>query len=172
MYIEDLTKLPPDHPPSPYRFPIQIQKGDKWGQGILQDGLILYTIGWLGDNVPNIGVTPSRCISRLWGAYESKLVISDGTAGWHDCELCHGKDEWYPGGEIGPLTEWQGRQQRIYGHGHFLIRYNDIVYLAPVMILHYILDHEYKPPDVFIDAVVLGKFLAPEDLLWIDTNDG
>ncbi len=170
MHIEDLTEFPTGHPPSPYNFPIQIQKGHKWGQGILKDGLTLIAVGWLGDSVPQKGETSSNCISRLWKAYETNHGISDGSHGWHDCELCHGKDEWYPGGEVGPITEWQGRQQRVYGHGHFLIYYNKNVYLSPVLILHYILDHEYKPPDAFIDAVDQGKFLTLEDLLWIESD--
>ena len=168
MFIEDLTKLPPGHPPSPYNFPIQIHKRGKWGEGILPDGLTLYTVGWVGNTLPNKGETPSRIISRLWEAYELKLVISDGTQGWHDCELCSGKDEWYPGGKIGPIVNRQGRQLRIYGHGHFLIRLEEFVYLCPALILHYILDHEYKPPDGFIDAVNQGSFLTLEDLIWIE----
>jgi len=170
MYIEDITQLPPTQPPTPYNFPVSIRKDKRWGQGILQDGLILCAVGWLGDYVPCEGKTPSECISRIFDAYKSKLVISDGTAGWHNCELCHGDDEWYPDGEVGPIISWQGRQLRIYGHGHFLIQYNETVYLSPVLILHYILDHAYKPPSVFIEAVEEGKFLTQKDLVWIEND--
>ena len=170
MNIKDLTQFPAGHPPSPYNFPIQFQKGNKWGEVFLQDGLTLITIGWLGDCIPNRGATSSKCISRLWDAYEAELVISDGTAGWHDCELCHGEDEWYPGGQVGQIHEWQGRQLRIYGHGHFLNQYNEIVYLSPALILHYILDHEYQPPGEFIEAVEKGKFLTPKNLVWIEND--
>jgi hypothetical protein len=153
MYIEDLTQLPPIHPPSPYNFPIFLQKDNRWGQGILQDGLVLCAVGWLGDSIPSRGPTPSECVFRLWDAYKSKLVISDGTAGFHNCELCHGEDEWYPGGKVGPIINGRGQQLRIYRHGHFLIRFKETVYLSPVLILHYIFDHRYKPPDAFIEAV-------------------
>ena len=166
MYIEDLTQFPPNHPPSPYSFPVHLKKGDIWGQGILQDGLVLCAVGWLGDFVPSEGKIPSECISQLWDAYKSKLVISDGTAGFHNCELCHGENEWYPDGDAGPIVKWRSRRLRIFGHGHFLIRDNELVYLSPVLILHYILDHGYKPPDVFIEAVRQGEFLAPSDLIW------
>lgn len=170
MYIEDLTQLSLNHPPSPYNFPVALKKGNRWGQGVLQLGLTLCAVGWLGDCVPNEGETPSECISQLWEAYKTRMVISDGTAGWHDCELCKGKEERYPGGEVGPIVGWRGRQLRIYGHGHFLIRHNEIVFLSPVLILHYILDHGYKPPEVFIEAVRQGKFLALEDLKWIENQ--
>ena len=168
MYIEDLSQLPPNHPPSPYNFPVPCQKDNKWGQGILQDGLALYTVGWIGDFVPSTGHTPFECISRLFSAYKSKFVISDGTAGWHNCELCHKETDWYPDGEVGPIINWQGEQLRIYGHGHFLIRFHKNVYLSPAMILHYILDHSYKPPDVFIEATCKGQFLSLNDLIWVE----
>lgn len=168
MYIEDLTKLPPNHPPSPYNFPVSLKKDNMWGQGILQDDLVLCAVGWLGDYIPSEGKTPSKCISRLWDAYKSKFVISDGTAGWHNCELCQSENEWYPGGEVGPIIKWQGKRLRIYGHGHFLIRFNGTVYLSPALILHYVQDHGYKPPEVFIEAVRRGEFLALNDLIWIE----
>ena len=68
---------------------------------------------------------------------------------------------------FGPIVKWQGQQLRIYGHGHFLTRFNGVVYISPVLIIHYTLDHGYKPPDVFIEAVRHGKFLALSDLVWI-----
>ena len=137
-----------------------------WGQGVLPNRMILAAVGWLGDRVPSEGETPAKCISLLWEAYKTRIVISDGSAGWHDCELCQGEQKWYPGGEVGPIIEWQGGQQRIYGHGHFLIRHNNTVFLSPVLILHYILDHGYKPPEVFIEAGQRGEFLSLEDLKW------
>jgi len=168
MFIKDLTQFPPNHPPSPYNFPLFLRKGSRSGQVNLQDGLVLCAVGWLGDNIPSEGKTPSECISRLWDAYKSKIVISDGTAGFHNCELCHGENEWYPDGKVGPIIRWRGRQLRIFGHGHFLIRFNEVVYLSPVLILHYILDHGYKPPETFIDGVCQGEFLALNDLIWIE----
>ena len=168
MYIEDLTQFPPNHPPSPYNFPVFFRRGNRWGQGILLDGLVLCAVGWLGDYIPGGGKTPSQCISQLWDAYKSKLVISDGTKGFHNCERCQGDNEWYPGGKVSPIIRWRGQRLRIYGHGHFLIRFNEIVYLSPVLILHYILDHGYKPPNAFIEAVRQGEFLASTDLKWIE----
>ena len=169
-YIEDLTQFLPNHPPSPYNFPIHMKKGDKWGQGVLRDGQILLAVGWLGDNNPSEGKTSSECIERLWNAYEAKHVISDGTAGFHNCEMCHGENEWYPDGDAGPIVRWQNRHLRVFGHGHFLIHYSEKVYLSPVLILHYILDHGYKPPDEFIEAVCHGEFLALSDLIWKKGN--
>jgi hypothetical protein len=128
---------------------------------------VLCAVGWLGDFIPSEGKTPSECISRLWNAYETKHIISDGTAGFHNCELCHGKDEWYPDGQVGPIVRWGDQQLRLFGHGHYLIHYYEKVYLSPALILHYILDHGYKPPDEFIEAGCKGEFLAVSDLIWV-----
>ncbi|MCJ7714960.1 MAG: hypothetical protein MUO54_00365 [Anaerolineales bacterium] len=166
MKIEDLTLLPTGHSPSPYTFPVPYKMEGIWGYGVLQDELILCAVGWLGDTVPTTGVTPSECTDRLWDVYQPKYVISDGTRGWHNCEMCEGDEDWYPGGKIGPQVKWQGQEQRIYGHGHFLIHYQDHVFISPALILHYILDHGYKPPDEFIEGVCQGKFLTLADLVW------
>ena len=168
MYIKDLTQFTAGHPPSPYNFPIFLQKDDVWGQGILPDGLSLFAVGWLGDRIPSKGVTPSECISRLWYAYKPEQILSDGTAGFHNCELCHGDHEWYPDGKVGPVIRWGGQQLRLYGHGHLLLRFGQSVNVIPALILHYILDHGYKPPDVFIEAVCQGEFLGTNDLEWVE----
>jgi hypothetical protein len=52
--------------------------------------------------------------------------------GWHTCELCHGCDE---GGNFG-----------VPGDG--------VLYACPEMLVHYVCEHEYRPPDEFIRAVL------------------
>jgi hypothetical protein len=36
--------------------------------------------------------------------------------------------------------------------------------MAPALLPHYIIDHHYHPPQIFIDAVINGKFLTTDDL--------
>jgi hypothetical protein len=38
--------------------------------------------------------------------------------------------------------------------------------MTPALILHYILDHGYRPPEKFLEATTAGEFLRPEDLTW------
>lgn len=172
MYIQDLTRLPPGHPPSPYYFPMPVKLGDKWGYGFLPEGLILCAIGWLGDTVPTSGDSETECIDRLFRAFKSGSILFDGTAGWHNCELCQGDDQWYPGGQVGPVVRWGWRRVRVRGYGHFLIQHGNIVYMAPALILHYIVDHSYKPPGVFVEAVLTGKILTTSDLIWAEEASG
>jgi hypothetical protein len=166
MKIPDLTEFPPDHHPSPYGFPLPLLSGEKWGIGHLPEGSTLVAVGWLGNSVTSKGSVEKDVLDALLEAYESNAVFSDGTAGWHDCELCPGPEAWYSDGKIGPLICWRGRQIRLYGHGHHLLRHGSIVYMVPALILHYILDHNYRPPEEFLKAVTNGEFLRPDHLRW------
>jgi len=166
MEIPDLTRFSPGHPASPYGFPLPVKSGDTWGIGRLPEGSALLAVGWLGSSVKSTGPVPEDAVDALLEAYESKAVFSDGTAGWHDCELCPGPEAWYSDGEVGPVIRWRGRQVRLYGHGHHLLRRGTITYMVPALILHYILDHGYRPPQEFLEAAMAGKFLRAEHLTW------
>jgi hypothetical protein len=167
MIIPDLKEFPTAQHPSPYEVPLPIWRDGKLGYGLLHAGDILRAVGWLGSQVPSSGDTPGECIDRLWLAYEDELLLSDGLKGWHDCEICTGDDQHYPAGGVGPIIHWRGRDLRLYGHGHYLIRNRNIVYMAPALVLHYILDHRYRPPDEFVETVIVGSFLKPEDLVFV-----
>jgi hypothetical protein len=125
----------------------------------------VYAVGWLGSFVPTTGPTPDECIQRLFDAHADGWGLSDGSLGWHDCEICTTEAEWYPGGKIGPVIRWQGCELRLYGAGHFLVRHEGQVYCCPALTLHYILDHGYRPPDEFVRAVLHGRFVEHRDSL-------
>jgi hypothetical protein len=44
--------------------------------------------------------------------------------------------------------------------------------MAPALILHYILDHHYRPPDEFIEAVIVGSFLTSAELVFVEIEGG
>ncbi len=164
MMIPDLKQFSPGSPPSPYGMPLSISRDGEWGEGLLTDDVSLRTVGWLGDLADSVGDVSGSCIDKLFIAYERNLIFSDGTMGWHDCEMCSGEEQHYPQGGTGPIVKWKGRELRLYGHGHYLIKYGQIVYMAPALLLHYILDHQYMPPNQFVSAVIEGRFLTEEDL--------
>jgi hypothetical protein len=113
---------------------------------------------------------PAEVIDTLLHEYQTGAIFSDGSAGWHDCELCPGPEAWYPGGQVGPIVSWGGQGWRLYGHGHYLLRHGTTVFMAPALLVHYIVDHGYRPPDEFVDAVLHGSFMGPDDLQWTDST--
>ncbi len=166
MFIPDLTQLPADHPPSPYNVPLFCNRNGKPSLGRLPRETIVYAVGWLDDQTTTSGRIPDECIEVLFDAYISGAIFSDGSRGWHDCQLCSGPADWYPEEKVGPVIHWRDRSIRLFGHGHHLIRLENSVYMCPVLILHYILDHNYKPPEEFLQALTRGIFLTAEGLIW------
>jgi hypothetical protein len=172
MIIPDLTEFSSAHPPTPHGFALPIVWEGELGSALLPADTVLRAAGWLGNQVPSSGDTREEYIDRLMLAYERKQFFPDGTMGWHNCEICTTEDQHYPGGKVGPVVHWRGRDLRLYGHAHYLIRNQNVVYMAPALVLHYLLDHQYRPLDEFSQAVIVGSFLTPEDLLFVRDEGG
>jgi hypothetical protein len=126
MYFTDLS-------PYPYTY------------GPLEENALVLCVGWLDDSHEyEKGETPSVFKDRLWKLC-SESVFS--TMGYHPCPFCldlpvpvmarHDNEE-IPLGSA---------QARVFGQG-------SKVYAAPNLIYHYVTQHEYKPPDEFIEAVL------------------
>jgi hypothetical protein len=173
MMIPDLKELEfwPGSPPSPEPYPVTIERDGKLGYGFLSSDMTLRPVGWLGDRVTSIGDVPASCIDKLFLAYERGLIFSDGSAGFHVCEICRGRKPFYTRDSLLAIVRWNGRKIGLYGHGHYLIRCEQTVYMAPALLLHYILHHRYKPPDQFERAVIEGRILAADDLLFKPMRD-
>jgi hypothetical protein len=151
MIYQDLYKFPEGHPPSPYELPVRIFN---IGEVNLPAELQLFAVGWIEEAGFTTGAVPDECIEALFAAFPAK-IIPDGTRGLHTCTLCQV--------EL-PKVEWKGKTVDLAGYGHYLVRNEKAVYMAPALLLHYILDHQYCPPKIFIDAVVNGKILTTDDL--------
>jgi hypothetical protein len=151
MKYEDLYKFPAGHPPSPYELPIRVLNV---GEVYLPAGLQLIAVGWIEEAGFKTGAVPDECIAALIADYPNKIV-PDGTRGWQTCTLCNVEMV---------NVEWKGKTVDLVGNGHYLVHYEKAVYMAPALLLHYILEHHYCPPQIFIDATVKGKFLTTADL--------
>lgn len=92
-----------------------------------------FNVGWLSAAYSyQTGDVPEQFIERLRACL---TITVRPTFGGHDCELCN--------------DECWGEEIRVFGEG-------DIVYAAPTMIYHYVVDHHYRPPQEFIQAVLDG----------------
>jgi len=68
--------------------------------------------------------------------------------GWHDCSLCPRKPT------DGPITREIAGRRELLGVKNLLLPAGDVIYATPSLVIHYIEDHGYKPPDEFIKALL------------------
>lgn len=102
-------------------------------------------IGWLDDkhDFPT-GKVPAEFVRKLRkitekhsetvaALYDNEFdFLLHQFFGFHTCELCHN-----------------------FNHGdNIVVPGNEVLYVAPAMILHYVEEHEYLPPKQFVDAVL------------------
>lgn len=90
-------------------------------------------VGWLGDEVPNTGEIPADLCRALRHACRARETDA-GELGGHRCEICRTHED----------------------RGEFVIEVGGTVYVLPRMILHYIEQHGYRPPDPFLED--LGRW--------------
>jgi len=97
-------------------------------------GVVLVKVGWLDKGQPYTeGTPPKEFVDKV-----KRIPLSVHTKGWHTCPFC------------GNAKSYSQYNIRISGK-----KYYDI----PEMILHYIKEHNYLPPQEFIDAVMNVKLV-------------
>jgi hypothetical protein len=132
----------------------------------------LLAVGWLDDSHPfPRGPVKDHTLSRLallvqppWPepdqlSDDDRESIAMGAilgpwepvfgCGYHDCEICNDANDLARRGR-GIVVD--GRSIKV-GAFNLFVPGVGVVYLAPSLILHYIKDHEYLPPTVFLEAV-------------------
>jgi hypothetical protein len=164
-FIPDLQKVPHGRETS---FLDMAPVGGRHGYAAIPPSVTVYTIGWIGDVVESRGETPDECISILLDAYEAGHLFYDGTLGSHTCEVC--PPSLPQRGYHHPFA-WKGRQTHLYGHKHHLVWHGRSLFVCPALILHYIVDHQYRPPATFIDAVVRGRILTEDDCEFVPVDE-
>jgi hypothetical protein len=96
----------------------------------------IYNIGWLVKGKPfPTGITTDEFQAKLHILSQHRVNLC---RGFHTCEFCIKHDAQRGNGEI-----------RVFGNAN-----DGIIYVAPMMIHHYVQCHEYKPPQEFITAVM------------------
>lgn len=103
-------------------------------------------VGWLGERQPfQTGPTPTAFRDALEALCDNRIGLH---RGFHVCEYCLRKtrDDWAQ-----------------IGNGQIRVRaQNGAWYVAPTMIHHYVSEHDYRPPDGFINAVLNPKEIADD----------
>ena len=104
----------------------------------------VYMWGWLGNAVEpkNIQTVPLKLKNIVIKTLKTISEPVDLTKGFHKCEICNNKDF----------------------NGSIKILYENILYVAPFGVEHYIEDHGYWPDDEVVSAIIDGDFCGEEDL--------
>ena len=106
-------------------------------------------IGWLEAGKPySTGSVPAVFVAKLKAVQEVQWM--NVCLGLHECDLCPEEGAPEGNGEV-----------RIPGEA-------GIAYAAPFLITHYITAHGYRPPQVFIDAVLAVDVDAWASTRWPD----
>ena len=109
---------------------------------------LLRHVGWLDAPHPfPTGPVSSEDFARLEQLVVHTWLPMWVSHGWHDCSLC-GRQQ----GD-GPIMRNIEGENRLLGGGEIYVPDGDLMYSAPTLILHYIEDHQYLPPEVFLSAV-------------------
>lgn len=122
------------------------------------EGVEALNVGWLeaGDDVPQ-GEVPKEFVASL-----GVLCRDDPQTkmrGWHMCHLDHA------GGEAPyPVKAQVGGSELSLGGAEVRVVAEDGSWLiAPDLVLHYVTDHGYRPPEPFIEAVTAGRGVSGAD---------
>jgi len=116
-------------------------------------------VGWLGEGHP----FPQDEVSTEFFDRLCMLLVDPwdphGFRGFHECEFC-------PTDEVPHLRQLSVRDQVAkMGVNNLFVPGDGCVYVAPSLIAHYIRDHRYAPPHVFVEAVLRCPEMHSEEYL-------
>ncbi|MGW2421916.1 DUF7919 family protein [Streptomyces sp. NPDC001709] len=103
-------------------------------------------VGWLGrDGEFPTGDCPESFVDLLIDRASTPANL---TRGVHHCEFCNRKSP------LQVTNPTSGRTARL-GNGEIIVEAaTGETYMAPTLIIHYVIDHGYLPPIEFIEAVM------------------
>jgi hypothetical protein len=116
--------------------------------------LLSLNIGWLDVTQPYVqGDTSQVFRDRLFEFCLDKYVVHI-ARGFQECQFCGLSSEpWFEENEFkyGENAHWMS-----IGDGEIRVLGSSAIYSAPALIYHYVVEHHYKPPQEFIEAVLTG----------------
>lgn len=108
-------------------------------------------VGWLGAGQRfSKGKTAQAFKDKLFAYCLDEYVIHI-ARGFHQCEFCTMSVEEWVKPRYGDKAHWLN-----LGDGEIRVIGESVIYAAPTLIYHYVVEHRYKPPEEFIQAVLTG----------------
>jgi hypothetical protein len=124
----------------------------EYGEAEPRAGIL--NVGWLSAEHPfPIGVSDGRFVQVLERLVASPVNLYRGS---HLCEFCPCPPTILSRGGIPMLDPPPGTT----GNGEIRVIDGEGVYVAPTLILHYVVVHQYRPPEAFVDAVIKQAILG------------
>ncbi len=112
------------------------------------DSIGACNVGWLDENYPfPTGPTSTAFHERLLAHCRFEFTVNH-CFGIHECQFCSSP-------EPRVKVPW-GDEQIFLGNGEIRVIGTEVVYAAPTLIYHYVVDHDYQPPEEFVEAVLAG----------------
>jgi hypothetical protein len=111
-------------------------------------------IGWLSIEAPfETGFSSQEFKDKLLKFCLDEYIVLI-ARGFHACEFCGLSWE-----------QWHNEQKDKYknahwasiGDGEIRVLGKSAIYAAPALIYHYVVEHKYKPPAEFIEAILVGE---------------
>lgn len=116
-----------------------------------------FAVGWLdSQHEYSRGAVSEIFLERLWMFCRYPALVM---RGFHLCEFCPPlkKNVKFPGFES-PYEILKAQRESVViklGYAEIdVFAKNGMIYHAPNLIYHYVLDHKYRPPDPFVQAVL------------------
>lgn len=127
--------------------------GSTYAYGNEPDSSIL-NAGWLDQEYEfPTGPVPSDFVRRLFELANRQVNLY---RGYHRCNLCRAPLI----GEVtlGPVVcTFEELEQTIYPHGEIRVAEPEGArWAAPSLVVHYVVSHDYQPPEGFMEAVLHG----------------
>ena len=115
--------------------------------------LSILNIGWLGSGMSySTGETSSDFVEKI-----KRLIINSETSSFKPIVWrCRGQDR-CPVCDLQDLVLGDGRNIEVLGSSELFIPsslQNNLYFVSPSLIYHFILEHAYLPPSQFIDSVM------------------
>jgi hypothetical protein len=123
--------------------------------GGVEPSPFVVNVGWLSIEQPfATGSCSTEFMSELARLVENPENLYRGV---HLCEFCPAPTTFLSERGLPVFSPAPGTA----GNGEVRVQGEDgMVYVAPVLVLHYIKVHGYRPPDVFINAVLRARRAA------------
>jgi hypothetical protein len=145
-YYADLTAYPHSHTEV-------LDPATRTYRRVHHEGFVL-NVGWLDPRYPFAKQQPTTVFLENLEKFYYRVV--DQTRGIHICPFCpesKSKAKWPAPSTRATILN----REIVLGSAEIRVSAPGVTYACPNLIYHYIKDHDYRPPDEFIDAVMSPK---------------